>query len=139
LNQVDLLEEQKVQELVDEIYRRGYQGQNKEDFERVKRVFPKSYEKVVPFIHESKSEEEFYSLFKSVEVVPIQYKLDFLREIENQRYFEAQKFFTSISTGQFKKLEGDDCINRDNNTTFVSVKYNPELGLILNEEDDSIL
>lgn len=136
LKEVDLLEEDIIQEIVDDIYKNGYTGKDKEDFETVKKIFKSFYKDIVPFIYEKTKEEDFYSLFKSYEVVPLKYKLDYLEEIKNGRYLEAMSYFTSISVGQFKKLEKDNKVEKDNNTHFIDVKYTPELGLILGEQND---
>jgi CRISPR-associated endonuclease/helicase Cas3 len=39
-----------------------------------------------------KNQEEFYNLYQSVEVVPTQFKLEYIEKIENKRYFEAMKY-----------------------------------------------
>jgi len=141
LKEVDLLEEDMIQEIVDDIYKEGYVGKDKEDFEKVKENFKLFYNEVVPFIYEKTKEEDFYSLFKSYDVVPFQYKLEYLDEIKNGRYLEAIGYFTSISIGQFKKLKNENRIEMDgdNKTYFVNAKYTSELGLIIDEEDDNII
>jgi len=139
LKDIDLLEEDIIQEIVDDIYKNGYTGKDKEEFDMVKENFKSFYGGIVPFVYEKTNLEDFYSLFKSYEVVPLKYKLEYLEEIENGRYLEAVSYFTSISVGQFKMLEKENMVenDKDNNTYFVDVKYTPELGLILNEQDDA--
>jgi len=135
LSKESVLGESRIQELVDEVYSSGYQGSDLESFEKVKQIFPKFYSKIVPFINEKENEEEFYDLYQSVEVVPNQFKLEYLEEIENKRYFEAMKYVVSISVGQYKKLKTNNQIQIDSNMIFASVDYNSELGLLLDSED----
>lgn len=135
LSKESVLGESRIQELVDEVYSSGYQGSDLESFEKVKKIFPKFYSKIVPFINEKENEDEFYDLYQSVEVVPDQFKLEYLEEIENKRYFEAMKYVVSISVGQYKKLKTNNQIQIESDTIFASVDYNSELGLLLNSED----
>ena len=139
LENVDVLKENIIQELVDAIYAEGYVGKDKEEFDRVQRHFESFHRYIVPFINDSESEMEFYSLFKSYEVVPFKYKLDYLDEIEKGRYYEAMKYFLSISIGQFKKLENTNNVELDGKTYFVDAKYDNKLGLMLEDENDSII
>jgi CRISPR-associated endonuclease/helicase Cas3 len=53
----------------------------------VKKTFPKFHSKIIPFINEKENQEEFHNLYQSVEVVPTQFKLEYIEEIENKRYF----------------------------------------------------
>lgn len=134
LSKETILSESRIQELVDEVYSKGYEGSDLISFETVKKEFPKFYSKIVPFINEKENQEEFYNLYQSVEVVPIQFKLEYLEEIENKRYFEAMKYIVSISIGQYKKLINNNQVQIDSDTIFVSVDYDSKLGLLLDSE-----
>jgi len=139
LENVDTLKEDIIQELVDNIYADGYVGKDKEEFEMVQRHFESFNRQIVPFINDAESEMEFYSLFKSYEVVPFKYKLDYLDEIEEGRYYEAMSYFLSINIEQFKKLERDNNVESDKNTFFVDAKYDNKLGLMLEVEEDPFI
>lgn len=138
LSKEDILGESRIQILVDEVYSNGYQGSDLASFERVKKTFPKFHSKIFPFINEKENEEEFYELYKSVEAVPIQFKLEYLEDIENKRYFEAMKYVVSIRDGQYKKLKNNNQVQIDSNMIFLNVDYSPELGLLL-DKDESIM
>ena len=133
LSKVDLLDEDLVQEIVDRIYEKGYSGKDKEEFEIVRKNFKPFYNRIVPFIHDKRNEEDFYSLYQSYEVVPFQYKLQYLEEVEKGHYLDAMSYFTSISIGQYKKLEKESRIEMDQHTKFVNVPYDKRLGLLLGE------
>lgn len=135
LSKESVLGESRIQELVDEVYSSGYQGSDLESFEKVKKIFPNFYSKIVPFINEKENQDKFYELYNSVEVVPIQFKLEYLEEIESKRYFEAMKYIISINFGQYQKLMHDNQIQIDSDMIFASVDYNSELGLLLDSED----
>lgn len=135
LGKENILRESRIQKLVDEVYSNGYQGSDLASFEMVKKTFPKFHSKIVPFINEKENQEEFYNLYQSVEVVPIQFKLEYLEEIENKRYFEAMKYIVSISVGQYKKLKHNNQIQIDSDMIFASVDYSSELGLLLDSEE----
>ncbi|KYC46589.1 MAG: CRISPR-associated nuclease/helicase Cas3 [Candidatus Methanofastidiosum methylothiophilum] len=138
LENVDILKENIIQKLVDDIYSDGYIGKDKENFDRVHKHFESFHKHIVPFINDSESEMEFYSLFQSYEVVPFKYKFDYLDEIEEGKYYEAMSYFLSINIRQFKKLEKEDKVELDGKTYFVDVKYDNELGLMLEKEDASV-
>lgn len=139
LNTVELLEEDIIQTLVDEIYKDGYTGKDKEDFDMVQRQFNYFYNQIVPFITDKRGEEEFYSLYKSYEVVPLRYKLEYQEEESCKRYLKAISYFTSVSLGQYKKLERENKIEIENGTRFVNAQYDNNFGLWLEEEDSSII
>ncbi len=135
LAEIELLEEDIIQTLVDDVYKTGYNRKDKEDFEAVQRLFKPFHKRIVPFIHNKKNEEDFYSLYQSYEVIPIKYMEDYLLEIEKGRYFEAMGYFTSISIGQYKKLERENNIELHDSTRFVNSRYDKRFGLILNEKE----
>ncbi|KKG13764.1 CRISPR-associated protein Cas3 [Methanosarcina sp. 2.H.T.1A.6] len=135
LGKENILRESRIQKLVDEVYSNGYQGSDLASFEMVKKNFPKFHSKIVPFINERENQEEFYNLYQSVEVVPTQFKLEYLEEIENKRYFEAMKYVVSINVGQYKKLKYNNQIQIDSDMIFASVDYSSKFGLLLDSEE----
>jgi CRISPR-associated endonuclease/helicase Cas3 len=136
---VELLKEDIIQSLVDNVYNDGYTGKDKEDFDMVQRQFKQFYNQIVPFIHDERGEEEFFSLYKSYEVVPLQYAMEYLEEMERGHYLEAISYFASISLGQYKKLERDNNVEIKNGTRFVNARYDKKLGLLLDEELSNII
>ncbi|BAW29302.1 CRISPR-associated helicase, Cas3 family [Methanosarcina thermophila] len=138
LSKENILGESRIQTLVDEVYSNGYQGSDLVSFENVKKMFPKFYSRIVPFINEKEKEDEFYKLYRSVEVVPIQFKLEYLEEIENKRYFEAMKYVVSIRFDQYKKLQQNNQIQIDSDMVFASVDYSSKFGLLL-DSNESIM
>jgi len=139
LENVEVIEEELIQDIVDDVYGDGYVGKDREEFERVQKNFESFYRRIVPFINDKGSEIEFYSLFNSYEVVPLKYKLEYQRELEEKRYFEAMSYILHISTGQFKKLEKEDNVEYDMETYFVNMVYDEKLGLRLDMEESGMI
>ena len=137
LENVGILDEELIQNLVDDIYGAGYVGKDKQEFEMVQKHFESFNKQIVPFINDKDSEIQFYSLFNSYEIVPLNYKLNYLEELEKKRYFEAMGYMLSISVGQFKKLEKEDNVDFDKDTYFVNTIYDEKLGLRLDQEESS--
>lgn len=139
LKSVEVLEEELVQNIVDDIYGDGYVGKDKEEFEIVQKYFESFNRRIVPFINDKESEMQFYSLFDSYEVVPTKYKLEYKKELEEKRYFEAMSYILSIHVGQFKKLEKENNVEYDGDTYFVDMVYDKKLGLRLDREEDTLI
>ena len=131
LQKIDILYEDEVQGLIDEVYANGYNQKEQEEFDTVVKHFKPFVNSLVPFCDTSKSESDFYELFKSVEVVPLDFYTDYLQAIEEKRYFEAMQYLTQISQQRYFLLRKQDRI-ADN--TCVDAKYDNKLGLLLEEE-----
>lgn len=139
LSKANLLSESKIQSLVDTVYADGYKDDDAEEFDRVRRHFQALYEENIPFMKHSDSELNFYSLYNSYEVVPMRYKLKYLKKIEEKKYLESMSYFTNISQGQFSKLKKEGRIEKDKGIFFVDVPYSKEEGLLLEECTENII
>ena len=101
LGRVNILNESLIQKIVDEVYTEGYSKEESKVIKNVTENFRKFYKDNVPFIDIHKKESEFYSLFKSVEVIPSSFFNEYIKEIENRRFFEAMKYILPISLSIF--------------------------------------
>lgn len=137
LKNVDLLKESKIQEILDDIYGDGYSDDDQEVFDMVKNSFRNVVANLRPFMNNLNG--DFYSLFNSIEVIPIKYRDDYLEKLDNNEYFEAMGFCLSISVGQYRKMLKLGNIEKVDNHLFVNVKYDSELGLLLSDEEDNII
>jgi CRISPR-associated endonuclease/helicase Cas3 len=133
---IDILSEDLIQKLVDKVYESGYDEKDQKEFNSVQKHFKSFHDQIVPFINDKNNEVQFYSLFESYEVVPFKYKLDYIEEIENGRYYEAMGYVLSISIGQFKKLQKENNVEFDEETYFVNTLYDSKKGLMLDSEED---
>ncbi len=135
------LRESKIQNLIDEVYSEGYDEKEKDKFNSAKRMFERHLQTIVPFIEDPKGRKEFNELFKTVEVVPIDYDYEYITEFEERRFYKARAYIAQISYNQFARLnkEGKININERINQCFINVPYDDSLGLILDEYNPNIL
>jgi len=136
LQNVDILYENKVQELVDEVYANGYTKKEQEKFDTVVKHFKPFINNLVPFRDTPKNENDFYELFKSIEVIPFEFYTNYLQAVEEKKYFEAMQYLTQISQRRYFLLRKEDRI-ADN--VCVDAKYDDKLGLLLEETEVSFL
>ena len=135
------LRESEIQDLIDEVYGNGYDEKEQEKFDKAKRMFERHLQDIVPFIEDAKGRKEFNELFKTVEVVPMDYEQEFITEFEARKYYEARAYIAQISYNQFARLNKEDKINVNEriNQCFINVRYDETLGLILDEYNPNIL
>ena len=141
---VDVLHESKIQNLIDEVYREGYDEKELDKFKRANQLFERHLQDIVPFIENVSSRQEFNELFKSVEVVPECYEEDYWEKIENREYYEARAYIAQISDKQFARLHKDGQLYETKHfgqlgQWFIKVRYDGTLGLILDEHSSNIL
>lgn len=141
LENISLIKESEIQKIIDAVYGEGYTGKDLDEFLSVSENFNDFYQTIVPFINSKDSESSFYKLFNSYEIVPQKFKYDFTKKFEKKEYYEMKSYFVSISQGQFMKQLNENNIEYDKtmNTYFIDIKYDSQLGLLLNEEEDQIL
>ncbi len=131
-----VINEDIVQTLLDNIY---------EPFElnedNLREEFREYLDNLYPYNVYEESEEEFFSQFDGIEVLPIELKDEFIEYIENKEYLEAEKLFLSISKKRYMA-------NQDKITFFeyegykrvfpiIALKYSCDIGLT-NDEVESI-
>lgn len=139
LKDINILQETKVQEIVTEVYKEGYSENELKIFKDVSKNFYKFYQSNVPFIDAQKKESDFYNLFKSVEVIPSIFWDEYLNEIEEKRFFEAMKYKLSISLGQYAYLKKEGRISNTENGTIVDAIYDNNLGLLIDQSENSFI
>lgn len=136
LRKESILYESNVQHILDGVYGLKYDEKDQKIFDEVKLAFSNYYDSVVPFINKTK--DEFYKLFDAYEVVPQKFKEEYLEKINNKEYYEAMAYTLSVTSGQFKKLNNENNVEEVENTYFINVKYDSELGLLIDEEESNI-
>lgn len=137
LKNVDLLKESNIQYILDDIYGEGYSQKDQEIFDDVKNAFGNVKNRLIPFINNPKN--DFYSLFDSYEVIPFKYKCDYLQKIKNKEFYEAMGYCLSISKRQYFSLNNDGKIDYEKNMIFIDVPYDSELGLLIHQENSTML
>ena len=135
------LQESEIQRLIDEVYSEGYDEKEEETFCRAKQMFERHLESIVPFIEDSKGRKEFNELFKSVEIVPMDYEQEFITEYDARKYYEARAYIAQISSNQCARLSKESKINENDriNQLFINVPYDENLGLLLDECNPNVI
>ena len=141
---IDVLRESKIQNLIDDVYHDGYDDKELKKFDRAKHLFERYIQSIVPFIEHTSSRQEFYALFKSIEVVPACYEEDFWEKIEKREYYEARAYITQISHNQFARLDKEGQLYETKHfgqlgQWFIKVHYDQTLGLLMDEHSTNIL
>ena len=139
--QIDVLHESKIQGLIDDVYFDGYNEDEQKKFQQAKRSFERHVEGIVPFIEDKSGRDEFESLFKSIEVIPLIYKDTYSEHIEAKEYYEAMAYVAQIHDYQFARLYRGDQLNKDERLGqwFINVRYDETLGLLFDEPNPNIL
>lgn len=137
LKNVDLLKESKIQVILDDIYGEGYSDKDQEVFDDVKKAFNNVTSRLVPFINNSK--RDFYNLFNSYEVIPLKYREEYLDKLDNKEFYDAMGYCLSISKGQYHKMKKENNIEEINGNYFINIKYDSELGLLLSDEESTLI
>jgi len=134
LNDLDLLFEHKLYDAVNEVYTNGF-GKDKKEFEKTKALFRKLIDDIEPFKNSNRKESYFYNLFNAIEIVPEIYRSEYLDCIKNNKIFDSMQYCLQLTNGQYHKLLKEGRIDFEK-MVFVNAKYDPELGLLINEEEE---
>ena len=134
LSKVDVLDELLVQDMVNEVYKDGYNEREIKILKDVSGNFRKFYRSNAPFIDVHKDESEFYNLFKSVEVIPSIFFDEYAENVENKRFYEAMKYMLPISLNQYNYLSKENRVSKTDFGLVIDAFYDSELGLVLDKE-----
>jgi len=131
----NILKENSIQKMLDNVYEAF--DLNEDD---LRENFRKLLDNLYPFNEYEDSEEEFFSQFDGIEVLPFELEDEFIKLIDNQQYIEAEKLFVSITKRKFAQYKNKGMINyfQPNNygkiIPILDLKYSDELGLLKEEE-----
>jgi CRISPR-associated endonuclease/helicase Cas3 len=136
---VDQLNEIRVGELVEAVYAGGYSEMEQREFDRAWENFGAVIASLYPF-DENESDQDFWELIRSLEVVPVKFEDEYKRLKNEKQYFEAMKLLASISFGQGAMLRNSDrlAFREDGKYWVADAKYDEQLGLILSETEPGI-
>lgn len=131
----------RVSELVEEVYSEGYNQKEQELFNEVSLSFDNLIEDLHPFDDSKDGKDLFYSLIKSIEVIPgCENESKYREAKEKKMFFEATRFFCNLSLGQSAMLGNLGRIEARKDSQgehywFVDARYDEQLGLLLNERE----
>ncbi len=139
LKRVERVNEFDVIGLVEEVYRDGFSERQRRIFNETVESFGRLRKMIVPMCNNRVSEDDFYNLIRFVEVVPSVYESEYVKLIEEKRFFEAVKYFLPLAFEQFFKLKKKGQIYEHTKTLFCGAEYDEELGLLTDEFETNIL
>ena len=91
-------------------------------------------------LYKNNSEEQFYKLFKGIEVIPYQNMEKVDRLIENKKYIDIYKYLVPISVSKYYGISSKmkDVFFRHKGFIYTDLKYDSELGLLTDELSESL-
>lgn len=111
LKQVHEIDEEKLQELLDQVYS-NWSQEDKQLFENTSLLFRKFFDNLEAFEEYEESEEKFYSQFENVSVLPIELFDQYKRFIEVFDFISAESLFVDIPRKMFFKYLNEGKIEK---------------------------
>ncbi|TVR83893.1 MAG: CRISPR-associated helicase Cas3', partial [Chitinophagaceae bacterium] len=145
-----ILQESELQKMIDYVYPQ-WDIKDKEDFDTTSTLLKYTIEnELKPFISNKKSEEDFYSQFDGIKVLPSCFLSDYQKLLENNMFTKAESLKVQISEKRFFALANNQGVEKEvtifelKNSTrikeqpvwIVSKKYTNVLGLQVELDDD---
>ncbi len=149
LTKIDVLEENRLQELLDFVYP-DWEDDQKKEFEETRINFEQAIKNLQPFREHKEEEAAFYERFDGIEVLPVCFITQYEQYIENRDFINAQRLMITLHRGMYFKLKNDGLIETHffsinmpsgkvltERVLIVKLKYSPEAGL-LNEPETAM-
>jgi CRISPR-associated endonuclease/helicase Cas3 len=137
-----LLTEQRLTDIVDEIYADGYQGQARMDYEQglSHPIITRFEQDIVAGTHRPWVEDVIQGTDRQVEVLPSELLPEYQALVDEQRYLEAGMLLVPIQLRQhFKALrEGTVHYDKSLREWVTTLRYSPKSGLALSKAIDNI-
>lgn len=146
VNQGRIVEE-KLQEHIDVVYP-NWEEEDRNEFDDVMKLFRIRLESLQPFQHSKESEDDFYSKFDGIPIVPVAELKEYKDLLGKRKFIEAERLTTSVTKGKFRYWVSPESDNIRPEEVYVdgkkgftaafyvtNKKYNPELGLLRDEEE----
>lgn len=122
------LTEKRVVELVNIVYKDGYNENEEDKYQTAISSFERVIEGLRPFA-DSEEKDNFYDLIRSFEVIPRKFESEYLEYRMQNKHFEAMRYFASISLGQGAMLKKSNRLNRRKEGYLVADAHYDDLGL----------
>lgn len=125
---------------VQQVYKDGWTDKEQHRFDQARTAFLSVLEALRPLHHDYKSEEEFYGLFQSAEILPRGLYKEYNEHIRNKHYLLAAQLLVPIPLGMFHALsKAGKLTSLQDGVQIADVSYDPILGLLPEKMDlDSI-
>jgi CRISPR-associated endonuclease/helicase Cas3 len=119
---------------IEEVYKNGWTKKEEESFRRAQKSFNILLKELRPLKHLDDGKEEFFGLFKSIEILPsILYEM-FENYLRAKQYLYANQLLVPIPLGTFHMLSKTGRVKKIlNNIYLADTHYDSELGLMTKE------
>lgn len=117
------------------VYSGGWNAKEKRKSKNVRKAFQNVINSLRPF-HSNKSSEEFYNLFKQVEILPLPLWKEYQQNIDEKKYLLATQLLVPVHLGIFQKLRRENRIVKQDGCWLANVKYSKHFGLVPAQESD---
>ncbi len=122
-------------EWVRQVYREGWTSKERHRYEQARSAFQSVLEALRPLTSLGEGEEEFYGLFQSVEVLPVNLYAEYAEHWREKRYLLANQLLVPIPLSTFHMLNNAGLLTRQDGTLVANVAYDEALGLLPKEVD----
>lgn len=143
LAEVGLLTEQRLTDIVDEVYAEGYQGQTLTDYEQGLNhpTINNFNHDIIAGTHLSWVEDVIQGADRQVEVLPSVLLMEYQGLLDERRYLEARQLLVPIRLGQHFRARDEGTVNYDESLRewVTTLRYLPESGLDLTQATSNIL
>ncbi len=150
----DSVREDELQQAIDYVYR-NWDKEDKDEYDTVYRALSSICDSnLAPFTYNKSSEEDFYSRFDGVKVLPARFETAFKEYLNDFEFIKAEGLKVQISKRQFARFSnpgGKDCCickcyhsysardDKQLTTSYYTIKkeYDSDLGLLINRSDNN--
>lgn len=145
-----IIKERELQDAINFVYPE-WDPEDKKEFDQVYKYLHHSVNhELAPFIQSTRNEEEFYEQFSGIKVLPIKHSSEYKLRLEQNRFIKAESLKVQINEHRFVQFLREKKIFKERvvfeslkteklleqNTFLIDRKYDPELGLQINKEED---
>ena len=142
LRKSDLLSEQQLTNIVNEIYKDGYTGSSKEDYERGinNSIIKKFNEDMIAGTYKPWVQDIIEGTDGALEILPIGLYEDFSRLKKEKNYFKAKMLLVPIQIRQSKRLFKEKILwfDKELDEYVVNLEYSSDTGLDISKQIENI-
>ncbi len=126
LQEVDVLEEKKVQELLDRVYP-DWLPKQREEFDLTLRTFKESLTSVQPYSRPKEREEEFYEKFTGIRVLPACFWQEYKERLEGYDFIGADQLLVTIQKEMYFQLKNNRSPSQIERKIIDILRHNDEI------------
>lgn len=117
-----------------EVYSSGWTEVEERRFSKARKSFGITLSYLRPLMHMGEGIEDFKGLFKSVEILPVEFFQEYEEHRQAGRYIMANQLLVPISLGTYHKLDSEGRLKRLSDGLLIAhVGYDAKMGLLPEE------